>query len=74
MEDKRLIAELENFDFSRCHMVREKLLAQLLTMQRQDHMGKKCWHGHMRDDELDFVAAAGSPGMQDYAQRKHTEK
>ena len=29
MEDKRLIAELENFDFSRCHMVREKLLAQL---------------------------------------------
>lgn len=70
MEDKHLITELEAFDFSCCHPVREKLLAQLLDMQRQDHRGKKSWPGCMSEAELDLVAAAGNPGVLDYEQKK----
>lgn len=66
MNNNNLDNELKNFDFSRCHPIREKLLQQLLTMHRQDNAAKKnLWTSKkMGEDEMDWAAAAGNPAVQ----------
>ena len=61
MEDK-LEQELDTFDFSLCHSVRESLLDKLLAMHRKDNAaqhGRKWVAARMDEAELDWVAAAG---------------
>lgn len=72
MDDKKLEQELTGFDFSLCHSVRERLLDKLLTMQRMAnaHASLKSQNGkwaaaRMEDDDLDWVAAAGTGESQD---------
>ena len=74
MEEKRLTAELESFDFSRCHPVREELLDRLLAMHRLDNAGQKKWQGYMDDADLDLVTAAGTPHAGAAPYKKHLEK
>lgn len=66
MTEEKLTLELEAFDFSVCHPVKERLLGKLLQMHRadnsrQDLKGKRA-SGRMTDTELDLVAAAGTAG------------
>ena len=65
MEEKTLVQDLEKFDFSRCHQVRENLLNQLLTMHRRDNARKNRWQGRMSDEDLELAAAAGNPSLQE---------
>ena len=58
MDDKVLEQELMQFDFSRCHPVREQLLNTLHTMQQ---LNNSRWQtAKLSDEELDLVAAAGN--------------
>ncbi len=94
MNEIKLEQELKQFDFSLCHPVREKLLGKLLTMQRmkknregfasQRMGGAGRWKAQrMTDDEMDWVAAAGTgdnvkPPFQEQSlhleEKKHTPK
>ena len=72
MDDKKLEQELAGFDFSLCHPVRERLLNKLLTMQRMANthaslksQNDKWASARMEDDDLDWVAAAGTGTPQD---------
>lgn len=69
MDDKILTTELEHFDFSECHPIKEKLLQELLTMHRRDQQKNRGkfggWAGKLSDEELDWAAAAGNPHLQD---------
>ena len=64
MKDMELDEKLTSFDYSQCHPIKEKLLAQLLTMHRRDNM-KTPWKSRLSDDELDLAAAAGNPHQQE---------
>lgn len=70
MDDKALELELQNFDFSQCHPVREKLLNELLRMHRRDNARLNRWQGRMSDEELDMAAAAGNPALQEQEDKK----
>ena len=43
MDDHALAQELDSFDFSLCHPVREQLLQELLPMHRRDNARRKKW-------------------------------
>lgn len=64
MMEEKLTQELQAFDFSDCHPVKERLLDKLLQMHRADNAGrsrKGKWAASRLDDmELDFVAAAAA--------------
>lgn len=64
MDEKILDQELKLFDFSQCHPIKEKLLAELLTLHRRDNAPKGKWRGLMSDDELELASAAGNPALQ----------
>ena len=64
MKDMELDEKLTSFDYSQCHPIKEKLLAQLLTMHRRDN-AKNPWGSRLNDDELDMAAAAGNPHLQE---------
>lgn len=74
MDDKTLVRDLENFDFSCCHSVRETLLNQLLAMHRRDNDRKNRWQGRMSDDELDLAVAAGNPTLQEQEDKERGRK
>ena len=56
MDDKLFEQELRQFDFPRCHPVREQLLNRLLAMQPHNSRWQSA---KLSDEELDWVAAAG---------------
>lgn len=62
MNEISLDRELEAFDFSRIHPVREGLLDQLLMMQRSRNHGgnlrSRLQAARLAEEELDWVAAA----------------
>ena len=62
MNEISLDRELEAFDFSRIHPVREGLLDQLLMMQRSRNHGgnlrNRLQASRLAEEELDWVAAA----------------
>ena len=62
MNEISLDRELEAFDFSRIHPVREELLDQLLMMQRSRNYGgnlrSRLQAARLAEEELDWVAAA----------------
>ena len=72
MMEEKLEQELEAFDFSLCHPVREHLWDKLIAMHRADNAvftdnHKRKWAAaRLDEDELDWVAAAG----QDYGNSK----
>lgn len=63
MMEEKLTQELQTFDFSDCHPVKERLRGKLLQMHRADNAkGRNKWAAaKMSDDALDLVAAAGTP-------------
>ena len=62
MNDMSLDQELEAFDFSHIHSVREGLLDQLLMMQRNRNQAgelkSRLRAAKLEEDDLDWVAAA----------------
>lgn len=54
MDDKLFEQELRQFDFSRCHPVREQLLNRLLAMQPHNSRWQSA---KLSDEELDWVAS-----------------
>ena len=62
MNEISLDRELEAFDFSQIHPVREGLLDQLLMMQRSRNYGgslrNRLQADRLAEEELDWVAAA----------------
>jgi len=62
MNEISLDRELEAFDFSRIHPVREELLDRLLMMQRSRNHGgdlrSRLQAARLAEEELDWVAAA----------------
>ena len=64
MMEEKLEQELSLFDFSLCHPVRESLLGKLLTMHRRkiaEQHSRRWASSLLDDDDLDWVAAAGTP-------------
>lgn len=72
MMEEKLDQELQSFDFSACHPVKERLLGKLLQMHRQDNAkGKGKWAAaRMSEEDLDWVAAAGTPTSQEQQEHK----
>ena len=72
MMEEKLDQELQSFDFSTCHPVKERLQGKLLQMHRQDNAkGKNKWAAaKMSDEALDLVAAAGTPTNQEHQEHK----
>ena len=70
MMEEKLEQELGAFDFSLCHPLRESLLDKLLTMHRQDRPAGTLQHcsrwaaARLEEEELDWVAAAGTGAAQ----------
>lgn len=64
MREEKLTRELQSFDFSSCHPIKERLLDKLLQMHRADNAGQAArgkWTASRLDDaELDLVVAAGT--------------
>ncbi len=62
MKEISLDRELEAFDFSQIHPVREELLDRLLMMQRSRNHGgdlrSRLQAARLAEEELDWVAAA----------------
>ena len=62
MKEISLDRELEAFDFSQIHPVREELLDRLLMMQRSRNHGgnlrSRLQAASLAEEELDWVAAA----------------
>ena len=70
MEDRddALERDLQIYDFSQHHPIRDSLFSRLLIMHRMDNM-PKFWRRNqlLSDDELDYVAAAGNMHMTAYS-------
>ena len=68
MADTRLEQDLERFDFSGCHDIKERLYQQLINMHRMENTAvNDLWAGNkMGDEELDLAAAAGNPALQEH--------
>ncbi|SFT79310.1 hypothetical protein SAMN02910356_02144 [Selenomonas sp. GACV-9] len=75
MMEEKLTQELQSFDFSACHPVKERLLGKLLQMHRQDNAkGKSKWAAaKMSEEALDWVAAAGTPTNQERQEQRKDE-
>lgn len=66
MEDYILEQELKDFDFSAIHPVKEKILGELLNMQRKTNSKRNKFNGLTKPlalDALDYVAAAGTDNI-----------
>ena len=66
--DDALERDLQVYDFSQNHPIRDSLFSRLLTMHRIDNM-PKFWRRTqlLNAEELDYVAAAGNPNMTAYS-------
>lgn len=66
MTSTKLEQDLERFDFSSCHSVKERLYQQLLNMHRMENSAShNLWAGKkMGDEEMEWAAAAGNPALQ----------
>lgn len=72
--------ELRSFDYSVFSKVKDSLLDELLQKHRADNFGKfqkfsvGFFEDKMTDEELDYVAAAGTPAAQEDPKKQNFVK
>lgn len=78
MRNTNFDQELKGFDYSVFSRVKDSLLDELLQKHRADNFGKfqkfsaGLFADRLNDDELDMVAAAGNPSVQEKPRDKQS--